>query len=281
MDKNSVAIVTGANSGMGKAASTELAKTGAAVVMLCRNEVRGEEAVKEVQAASGNHSVKLMLCDLGSRKSIEDFCREFKKKYRRLDVLVNNAGVMPAKWQQTVDGYELQFGVNYLGHFYLTNLLLDILIGSAPSRIVNVSSGAHRGGRIHFEDINLRKKYSSFKAYSQSKLANILFTYELAEKLRGTGVTVNCLHPGVVATGIGINRETSLGAFIYSLSKWFLLTPEKGAETAVYLAASPEAEGVTGKYFSRKRPASSSKRSHNKADAEKLWNLSKEMTGLK
>lgn len=280
MDNNSVAIVTGANSGMGKATSVELARTGAAVVMLCRNRARGEEALNEVRSLSGNNSIEMMVCDLASQKSIENFCREFKKKYSRLDILVNNAGLMSSKRHETADGYELQFGVNHLGHFLLTNHLLDMMIASAPSRIVVVSSGAHKAGKIHFEDVNLKKNYSSFKAYSQSKLANILFTHELAERLKGTGVTVNCLHPGVVATGIGINRDTGLGKFIYRLSKLFMESPEKGAGTAIYLAISPDVEGVTGKYFYRKKPIQSSKRSYNKDDAKKLWDMSEMMTGL-
>lgn len=280
MDNNSVAIVTGANSGMGKATSVELARTGAAVVMLCRNRARGEEALNEVRSLSGNNSIEMMVCDLASQKSIENFCREFKKKYSRLDILVNNAGLMPSKRHETADGYELQFGVNHLGHFLLTNRLLDMMIASAPSRIVVVSSGAHKAGKIHFEDVNLKKNYSSFKAYSQSKLANILFTHELAERLKGTGVTVNCLHPGVVATGIGINRDTGLGKFIYRLTKLFMESPEKGAGTAIYLAISPDVEGVTGKYFYRKKPIQSSKRSYNKDDAKKLWDMSEMMTGL-
>lgn len=277
MDKNSTVIVTGANSGMGKVTFIEIAKIGANVVMLCRNRERGEKALNEVRAISGNDSVEMMLCDLGTGKSIEEFCSEFKKIYSRLDVLVNNAGVMLPERRETVDGYELQFGVNYLGHFLLTNLLL----ANPPSRIINVSYLAHKLGKIHFEDINLTKKFSTFKAYSQSKLANILFTYELAERLRGSGVTVNCLHPGVVATGIGADRDKGTASFSNKAMNIFFKSPEKGAETAVYLATSPEVEGVTGKYFCNKRTIPSSKRSYNISDRKRLWDLSEEMTGLK
>lgn len=280
MDKNSVFIVTGANSGMGKAISTELAKSGAVVVMLCRSKTRGEEAVNEVRALSGNNSVEMMLCDLGSLKSIENFCTEFKKKYHRLDVLVNNAGVILPGRHETVDGYELQFGVNHLGHFLLTNRLLNVLIESAPSRVVNVSSGAHKAGKIYFNDVNLKENYTLIRAYAQSKLANILFTYELAERLKGTGVTANCLHPGAVATSMGINRETGFGTFITTILKPFFQTSEKGAETAIYLATSRDVEGVTAKYFYRKKPVTSSKRSYDKISAKKLWDLSEKMTGL-
>lgn len=280
MDKSSIVVITGANSGMGKQISIELAKTGAVIVMLCRSKERGEEALQEVRDLSGNNSVELMLCDLGSLKSIKDFCFEFKKKHQRLNVLINNAGVTLPGYHLTADGYELQFGVNHLGHFLLTNELLDILIASAPARIINVASGAHKMGKIYFEDINLKKNYTFWRAYAQSKLANILFTYELAEKLKDTGVTANCLHPGAVATRMGINRDTGFGTFITRMLKPFFQTPEQGAQTAIYLATSNEVEGVTAKYFYRKKSVPSSQMSYDKTIAKKLWDLSKKMVGL-
>ncbi len=277
MDKNSIVVITGANSGIGKATSIELARTGAVIVMVCRNKERGEKALQDVRALSGNNSVELMLCDLGSLKSIRDFCLNFKEKYQQLNVLINNAAVVLPGYHQTADGYELHFGVNHLGHFLLTNELWPILIASAPARVINVASGAHKAGKIYFEDINLRKKYSFWSAYAQSKLANILFTYELSERLKGTGVTSNCYHPGAVATRLGINRDTGFGTFITRLLKPFFQTSEQGAETAIYLATSNDIEGVTGKYFYKKRPVPSSKRSYDKAASKKLWNLSEEM----
>jgi NAD(P)-dependent dehydrogenase (short-subunit alcohol dehydrogenase family) len=280
MDKNSIVVITGANSGMGKATSIQLAKTGALIVMLCRSKERGEEALQEVRALSGNNSVELMLCELGSLKSIRDFCIEFKKKHQRLDVLINNAGVTLPGYHQTADGYELQFGVNHLGHFLLTNELLDLLIASAPSRIINVASGAHKIGQIYFNDVNLKENYTFWRAYAQSKLANILFTYELAERLKGTGVTANCLHPGAVATSMGINRDTGFGTLITRILKPFFQTSEQGAETAVYLATSNDIEGITGKYFYRKRSVPSSKRSYESNTAQKLWDVSEEMVGI-
>lgn len=280
MDKNSVVVITGANSGMGKATSVELAKTGAIVVMACRNKSKGEEAVREVIELTGNSSVKLMICDLGSLKSIENFCTEFKKRFQRLDVLVNNAGVVLPGRHQTFDGYELQFGVNHLGHFLLTNMLLDLIIKSAPARIINVSSGAHKIGKIHFEDINLNKKYTVWRAYAQSKLANILFTYELADRLKDKGVTVNCLHPGAVATAMGIDRDTGFGTFITRMLKPFFQTPERGAQTAVYLATSHDMDGLTGKYFYQRKALPSSKRSYDKELAKRLWELSEKLTGI-
>ncbi|MCT2534483.1 SDR family oxidoreductase [Aquibacillus koreensis] len=280
MSEGHVAIITGANSGMGKATSIELAKTGATVVMVCRDQSRGDEARKEVQAKSGSNHVHLMLCDLGSLQSIRDFCAQFKQRFQRLDMLVNNAGVVLPGRHETKDGFELQFGVNHLGHFLLTNLLLDLLRASAPSRIVNVSSGAHKIGKIYFDDVNLTNNYRVWRAYGQSKLANILFTYELADRLHGTGVTVNCLHPGAVATHMGVNRETGFGTLITRLLKPFFQTAEEGAQTAIYLATSPDVRDVTGKYFYRKKPVTSSKKSHDKDLAKKLWALSEEMTGL-
>ena len=180
----------------------------------------------------------------------------------------------------TEDGNELQFGVNHLGHFLLTNLLLDRMIASAPARIINVSSGAHKIGDIHFDDVNLQKNYRLWRAYAQSKLANILFTYALSERLEGKEVTVNCLHPGAVATNMGINRSTGFGTLITRLLKPFFQTAKKGAETTIYLATSDEVANVTGKYFYRKKPIQSSKRSYDKKLAERLWTLSEEMTGL-
>ncbi|UNC92178.1 SDR family oxidoreductase [Candidatus Contubernalis alkalaceticus] len=281
MDMRSIVVITGANSGMGKATSIELAKIGAVIVMLCRSKERGEEALQNVRAISGNNSVELMLCDLGSIKSIRNFCVEFKKKYQQLNVLINNAGVILPGYHQTADGFELHFGVNHLGHFLLTNVLLNILIASAPARIINVTSGAHKTGKIYFEDVNLKKNYTFWRAYAQSKLANIMFTYELSERLKGTGVTANCLHPGAVATSMGINRDTGFGTLITRLLRPFFQTPEQGAETAIYLATSSDIEGVTGRYFYRKRSVPSSKSSYDKAIAKKLWDLSKKLVEFK
>ncbi len=278
MDQNSVVIVTGASAGIGKAAAAELAKTNAQIVMLCRDRTRGEQALREVRAQSGSSNLTLMLCDLGSQKSIEAFCLAFRKKYSRLDVLINNAGVAMFKRRVTADGYEAHFGVNHLGAFLLTNRLLDLLIASAPSRIVNVSSNTHANGRIFFDDVNLTNNYRPWRAYEQSKLANIMFTYSLAEQLAGTGVVANCLHPGAVATSIGVNRSTHFAKIIRRIIKPFFLTAEKGAQTVVYLAASPEIQGITGKYFYRKQPVPSSKLSYDKAAAKRLWDLSEQMT---
>jgi NAD(P)-dependent dehydrogenase (short-subunit alcohol dehydrogenase family) len=281
MNKGQIVLITGANSGMGKATALELAKTGARIVMLCRSKQRGEAALEEVKAGSGSPDIDLMLCDLASLQEIRAFCKTFSERYQRLDVLVNNAGVILPGRQVTRDGWEMQFGVNHLGHFLLTNLLLDLMKKSAPSRIVNVSSGAHKIGKIFFTDVNLTDNYSVWRAYAQSKLANILFTYELARRLDGTGVTVNCLHPGAVATEMGISRETGFGRLITSLLKPFFQTPRQGADTAIYLAESPEVQRVTAQYFFRKKPVSSSRTSYDRETALRLWELSCRLTGMK
>lgn len=281
MDKRSVVLVTGANSGMGKAASLALAELGFSVVMLCRDPERGKKAVEEIKEKSGNERVELMLCDLASIGSIESSCKLFLETHSRLDVLINNAGVLKIKRHETADGIELHFGVNHLGHFLLTNRLLPLLKSSAPSRIIVVSSCAHKTGRIHFDDINLENNYNVWRGYAQSKFANVLFTYGLADKLKGTGVTVNCLDPGVVATDIIVNRKTGLGSGIVRLQRKFFMSPEKGAETAVYLATSPEVEGVTGKFFYNKKEVRSCSRSYDKKEAEILWDLSERLSGLK
>ncbi|MBI4977745.1 MAG: SDR family oxidoreductase [Spirochaetes bacterium] len=279
MNNRKIMLITGANTGIGKATATALARTGARVVMFCRDQQRGEQAMKDIISDSGSSAVDLIRCDLGSLADIRRAAAEFKKRYKRLDVLINNAGVITLDRQETVDGFELQFGVNHLGHFLLTHLLLDMLKKSAPSRIVVVASGAHRAGRIHFDDINLRKHYSVIRSYGQAKLANVLFSNELARRLAGTGVTVNSLHPGAVASNIGVDRKTGFGKTIMWLAKLVLLTPEQGARTSVFLAADPSAAQITGTYFSKCRPVKTSRRAADKDAAEKLWTLSAQMTG--
>jgi NAD(P)-dependent dehydrogenase (short-subunit alcohol dehydrogenase family) len=248
--------------------------------MLCRNEAHGREALevvrKEAEATSPGASVELAICDLASRESIAGFAADLHTKISGLDVLVNNAGVVSPKRRETKDGFELQFGVNHLGHFLLTRLLLDLL-EKTRGRIVVVASGAHKIGRIHWEDIQLTKGYSTFGAYGQAKLANILFTRELARRLEGTGVTVNCLHPGAVATGMGVDRETGFGGFATRLLKPFFLSPEEGADTAVYLATSPEVAGRSGEYFYKRKPAKTSEAARDDEAARRLWKLSEEL----
>jgi NAD(P)-dependent dehydrogenase (short-subunit alcohol dehydrogenase family) len=280
MDDSSIVLVTGANSGLGKAACIAFARLGWHVIMLCRDKKRGEESLGEVRVQSGNRRVELMLCDLSSIKSIESFAEEFLRKYVRLDVLVNNAGTLKSCRCETQDGIELQFGVNHLGAFILTHRLLPLLTRSAPSRVINVSSVAHRWGHIHFNDINITKRYTALSGYAQSKLAALLCMYERAQRLSGTGVTINALDPGIVGTDIVRNRETGRGALLSKLHKLFFKTPEKAAEMIVKLAASPEYAGVSGKYFARGKAVRSSKRSYDKQAAKAVWKLTEQMAGL-
>ena len=271
-----VCIVTGANAGIGKETALGLAKLGASVVMVCRDRERGEAARREIKHKSGNDRVELMLCDFSSQKSIRQFADEFKQQHDRLDVLVNNAGVVLRDRSMTEDGLESTFAINHIGYFLLTSLLLDVLKKSAPSRIVNVASTAHKYGKLGITTWVTGSDYSTFGAYANSKLANVLFTYELARRLEGTGVTANCLHPG----GVGTNLFRGLPKFLQALIKLVTISPERGARTSIYLASSPEVEGVTGKYFARRRQQESSAASHNEEARRRLWEVSEQLTGM-
>ena len=272
--KNKIAIVTGANSGMGMATVEALSDKGATVIMLCRSEERGREAVSALTKEK-ERDLDLMICDLGDFASIRSFVRRVKEKYPRVDILVNNAGFISLDRQETANGFERQFGINHLGHFLLTTLLLDRM--RAGSRIVNVASGAHKAGKIHFDDINLRHGYNVVKAYSQSKLANVLFTRELAARLKGRGITVNCCHPGAVATNMGVDRETGFGKTITGLLNPFFLTPAQGAATAIYLASDDAVAHISGGYFYKCRIAKSSRQSKSRKTARRLYELSEEL----
>src|SRR5712692_5638036 len=277
--KDKVVMVTGANSGIGKSASLALAKKGATVVMVARNPERGEAARSEIIGKSRNNSVDLLLADLSSLESVRQLAFDFRKKHSKLHVLINNAGLFNQRRRVTVDGYENTFATNYLASFLLTNLQLDLLKASAPSRIINVSSVGHYNGHINFEDLNLENDYGGWKAYGQSKLALILFTHELAKKLQGTGVTVNAVHPGTVATNIWSRPFGPVG-FIMALPKLFMTTPEKGAETIVYLASSPDAKSVNGEYVEKLKVKKSSDESYDEEIAQRLWDVSAKLTSL-
>jgi retinol dehydrogenase 14 len=275
-----VCLITGATSGIGKATAMGLADMGASVVMVGRDRGRGEAALAEIKEGSANGSVHLLLANLSSREEIHRLADEFKEAYPRLDVLINNAGVFRSERTTTPDRLETTFAVNHLAHFLLTDLLLDVLKASAPSRIVNVSSGDHSNGIIDFDDLQGEKGYKGAKAYSQSKLANVLFTYELARRLEGTGVSANCLHPGAgIRTNFGSGVSGVLGFTVRALTP-LMKSPEKGAETSIYLASSPEVEGVSGRYFAKKAEARSSVVSHDERLARRLWEVSAELTNL-
>jgi len=276
--QNKTAIVTGANSGMGMATVRALSDMGAKVIMLCRSEKRGTEALEKLSSEK-YRNLELILCDLGNYDSIRAFANIVRRGYDHIDILVNNAGFISLDRQETGEGLERQFGINHIGHFLLTMSLLDLM--GEGGRIVNVASGAHKTGKIHFDDINLTKGFNVIKAYSQSKLANVLFTRELARRVKDRGITVNCCHPGAVATNIGIDRDTGFGKTVTRLLKPFFQTPEQGARTAIFLASDDSVSDVTGEYFYKCRIAKSSKRSKNMELAKKLFEFSEELTGFK
>ncbi len=277
-------LVTGANQGIGKETALALARMGATVVMTSRDAAKGDAALADVRSRSGGNA-ELMLADFGSFASIRQLAAEFQAKHARLDVLVNNAGAIITTRTRTADGFETTFGVNHLGYFLLTNLLLDTVKASAPARIVNVASRAHLRSQMDFDDLNSeRGRYSAMTTYARSKLANVLFTYELARRLEGTGVTANCLHPGVVRTGFGKNNPGTARLLFQAfqvVARPFILSPEKGAATSIYLASSPGVEGVTGKYFVDCRETPSSPASYDEAAQRRLWEVSEKLCGLK
>ena len=274
-----VCLVTGATLGIGRETALGLAAMGATLVLVGRDADRTRETVAQITRETGNASVDSFVFDLSLQTGVRALAAAFSAKYPRLDVLVNNAGAAFMQREVTAEGVERTWALNHLAPFLLTNLLLDRLKASAPSRIVTVASSAHEPGAIHFDDLQGAKSYAGFRAYSQSKLANVMFTYALARRLAGTGVTANCLHPGVVATGFGHNTP-GLVRTLVSLARPFLLTAAKGAKTSIYLASSPEVAGVSGKYFAKCRVVASSARSQDVAVQERLWAVSAKETGL-
>jgi NAD(P)-dependent dehydrogenase (short-subunit alcohol dehydrogenase family) len=292
--KGKTCLITGANAGLGKATALGLAKLGATVIMVCRSWERGESALKEIVSKSNNASVHLLLADLSSQKSIRELAAEFMNKFAALHVLVNNAGVSLLSRNLTVDGCEETFATNHLGPFLLTSLLLPIIKSSAPARIINTASMAHRRAMIDFNDLMGEKSFSGGNAYSRSKLANVMFTYELAERLKGTGVTVNAFCPGGVATQIWRHFNPVQKAFFRAILK----TPEDAARLPIYLATAPELDNVTGRYFEfknhlrvqelmgflkfdvTKAETRSSAFSYDRNAAKKLWDISEKMTGI-
>ena len=270
-----VCLVTGANRGLGRATALRLARLGATVAIFGRDEAQLVRARDEMRRESGNERVSCVRIDLGSLTSVRDAATEISHRFEAMHVLVNNAGVNLRRRATSADGHEMTLAVNHLGPFLLTTLLLPLLGAGAPSRIVTVTSRYERWGRIDFDDLELTRRYSAFRAYARSKLANVLFTYELAERLRGSGVTANCVHPGLVATDL----MRDLPRWLRALYEPFLLTKEQGARSIVRLASAPELEGVTGQYFERDREARSSWRSHDPEIKERLWQVSEQLTG--
>ncbi|MDQ3860120.1 MAG: SDR family oxidoreductase [Actinomycetota bacterium] len=275
-----VVLITGGTSGIGKAAAAALAGMGATVVITGRNEERGKRALQEIREESGNDGVELILADLTVQDEVRRLAEELRERHNQLEVLVNNAGLVLSERTETPDGIETQLAINHLAPFLLTNLLLDLLKESAPSRIVTVSSDAHRWAKIDLDDLQSRKRYRGMQVYGKTKLANIMFTYELAERLEGTGVTANCMHPGGVNTNFGNNQGGPMN-LLFRLFKPFMRSPEQGADTLIYLASSPEVEGMTGKYLADRKVKAASDAAYDETTRKRLWEASEELTGLK
>jgi NAD(P)-dependent dehydrogenase (short-subunit alcohol dehydrogenase family) len=272
-----VVLITGGTSGIGKAAATALAGMGARVVVTGRNAARGEKALAEIRRDSGSDDVSLMLADLSRQAEVQRLAEEFRSDHDGLEVLVNNAGLILNKRNTTPEGIEETFAINHLAPFLLTDLLLDILERSTPSRIITVSSEAQKSAAIDFDDLQHARSYSAFKCYGRTKLANVMFTYELAERLEGTGVTANTMHPGAVSTNFG---STGSGPFtlIFRALKPFMRSPEKGADTLIWLASAPELEGVSGRYYSDRKEILSHPQSYDPSARQRLWTASEALT---
>ena len=269
-----VCVITGATRGLGRATALGLARKGARVVLMVRDVVAGSRVRDQIAAASGNGDVSVIPLDLSSFASVRNAAAELRDRLEVVHVLVNNAGVNLARRTESVDGHEMTFAVNHLGPFMLTRLVEPLLRAGAPSRVVVVTSGFERMGRIHFDDLDLERGYNAIRAYTQSKLANVLFTYALAERLEGTGVTANCIHPGLAATDL----MRDLPRWVRAIYEPFLSTPERAAGAIVRLASAPELHTVTGRYFAGTREALSSGRSYDVQARERLWRVSEELT---
>ncbi|MET0933968.1 MAG: SDR family NAD(P)-dependent oxidoreductase [Mycetocola sp.] len=273
-------LITGGTGGIGKATGIGLASLGARIGIVGRDATRAEAAAADIRAESGNPAVDVFAADMSSQADVRRLATQVLAAYPRLDVLVNNVGGYWGHRHTTVDGLEHTFAVNHLAPFLLTNLLLDRLKASSPARVVTVSSGAQALGRIDFDDLQGERDYSGQRAYNQSKLANVLFTYELARRLAGTGVTATVLHPGVTRTNFGAEDQAKWFATMTKLGRPFLKSPAKGASTSIYLASSPDVDGVTGRYFANRRAKKSNKASYDTEAAARLWRVSADLVGL-
>lgn len=278
--KNKNILITGATSGIGRSTVLALSSMGASVTFIARNKNKAEILLKELNTKSQNKAAYI-LADLSSQKEVKSAAKEYLKMNRPLDILINNAGLINLKRRETIDGFEETFAVNHLAYFSLTNLLIDKLKESESARIINISSGAHQFvKRMNFDDIQSEKNYKPFKVYSYSKLANILFTRKLSEILKDDNITVNCLHPGVVATGFASQNDSKFQKFLFKLSKPFMRSSNKGAETSIYLSSSDDVSDVSGKYFYNSKVSKISSGASNEEDTERLWRISMELTEL-
>jgi len=292
-----VCLVTGAASGIGAMTARALAQRGATVILVDRDAERGAATAGQIEQETGGATVEFIQTDLSSQQEIRQLAQQVKSRHPRLDVLLNNAGAIFSERRETVDGIEMTFGLNYLGYFLLTHLLLDLVKAGAPARIINTSSRAHARAQMNFDDLQSRVDYVGIRAYEKSKLAIVLFTYELARRLAGTGVTVNALHPGIVATNFSTRNPGMVGSIMRWMAKQYatdgktanpiarllqriLISPEQGAQTGIYLATSPDVAGVTGKYFVKCKAVPSAPASYDSAAARRLWDVSEELTGI-
>jgi NAD(P)-dependent dehydrogenase (short-subunit alcohol dehydrogenase family) len=275
-----ICLVTGATSGIGKVTATALAAQGAQVILTGRNQAKTEQTVRQIRSQTGNPSVQYLLADFSDLDQVREMAGLFNQRYSRLDVLVNNAGAFFNTRQETPYGVEMTLLVNHLAPFLLTNLLLKTIQSSAPARIVNVASDAHPYDTLDFDDLSFKRGYFGFKAYARSKLANVLFTYELARRLDPGAVTVNALHPGHIATDIWKTNFSFIGPALKWIMGFFSLTPEQGADNTIYLASSPSVAGITGKYFVKREPAPSFPLSYDEKIAQQLWDLSERLTSI-
>jgi NAD(P)-dependent dehydrogenase (short-subunit alcohol dehydrogenase family) len=274
--KGKICLVTGATNGIGKATAQALAQMGATVVIVGRAGKRTSQVVEEIRSTTGNKNVDSLLADLSSQQEVRRLAHQFKNKYSQLHVLLNNAGAVFMQRQLSVDGIEMTFALNHLASFLLTDLLLDTIKASVPARIINVSSDAHASGKIEFDNLQGERNYSP-RVYENSKLANILFTMELARRLEGTGVTVNALHPGFTATGFAKNNGKVMATLVSIFAPLVARSPAKGAETSIFLASSPNVEGITGKYFYDSQVIAAAPQATDMVVARKLWDASTEM----
>jgi len=274
-----IVLITGGNSGIGKATASELASKGYQVVFVARNRDKAEAVKKEIMVSSNYKNVDYIIADLTSKKEVRELVETFKKRYQKLDVLINNAGVCLPEKRITIDDLEESFQINHLSHFMLSNLLLDELKKSDNPRIINVSSAGYSSGKFDPENLQSEKKFGSFSTYCNTKLLNILFTFELAERLKGTGITVNVLHPGVVNTNFA-HELKGIFNLLNLMFKPFLLSPKKGAATSVYLASSDEVKDVTGKYFVKCKPVETKNTFITSLNQKMLWEKSVELSGL-
>ena len=271
-----VCLVTGATDGIGKISARVLAEKGAKVIIVGRNPEKSATVLAELKSSSGNENIDLLIADLAVMQEVYDLAEQVISHYDRLDILLNNAGGYFAKHELTSDGLERTFALNHMSYFLLTNKLMELLKSSAPARIVNVSSDAHYGVDMDFENLNGEQEYKAWKAYQKSKLANVLFTYELLKKVPAD-ITVNCLHPGFVATNFGHNNGGFFGPVLKIAQRISAIDPEEGAKTSIFLCSAPEVKRVSGKYFYKCQPKTSSRESRNMDTGKRLWQISSDI----